>query len=174
MSSTQPLSPSAPQKPTSRPASLKSVGRSHSLRLPSKPVDIPVPPSLAQSPHWTSPHSIFRRALSHPPAPSREDEEWLRDTVPLSWEDREATLGPAKPEIVVVVRRQEGEDVKSRGRSSERGNEGRKLSETMSSPPLVRMRLPRADVPTRTSNWIQRTTAAAHPRLNNTISLRFN
>ena len=90
------------------------MGRSHSLRLPNKPVDIPVPPSLAESPYLTSPNSIFRRALSNPPVPSQEDEEWLRDTVPLSWErqDVQATLGAARSMLtgMVVVVRRDGTD----------------------------------------------------------------
>jgi len=173
------LTPSHPSPPP-RPASLKSgLGRSHSLRLPSKPVDIPVPPSLAQSPYLTSPHSIFRRALSNPPVPSQEDEDWLRDTVPLSWKDRDvqATLGAAKSlfsGMVVVVRRQEEQDSALRGRSAERVKEERKMSDSMSSPPLVRTRLPKAAIPARTSNWIQRTTVVAPPRSITANSLRHN
>jgi hypothetical protein len=136
------------QMPPARPVSSGSgLGRSHSLRLTSKPVDIPVPPSLAESPYLTSPHSIFRRALSNPPVPSPEDEAWLGDTVPQSWEGQ-ATLRAAKSLLsgMAVVRRDE-EDCAPRGRSTDRGKEERKLSDSMSSPPLVRIRFPKTAVP---------------------------
>jgi len=141
-------------------------GRSHSLRLPPKPVNIPIPPSLAESPYLTSPHSIFRRALSNPPAPSQEDEDWLQDTVPLSWEARNAqgALGAAKSLLSgmsVVVRRDE-EDCTPRGRGTDRSKEERKLSDSLSSPPLVRT--PKAAVPVRTSSWNQRTTNVPTPQ----------
>jgi len=180
MSLTQPHPSPISQTPRSRPVSLGSgVGQGNSLRLPKKPVDIPVPPSLTESPYLTSPHSIFRRAVSNPPVvPSQEDEEWLRDTVPLSWggRDVQATLGEAKSLLsgmVVVLRR---EDSTARGRSMDRSKEERKLADSMSSPPLVRTRVPQAAVSTRTSNWIQRTTNVTPPiaRTNSTISLRHN
>ncbi|EGN96001.1 hypothetical protein SERLA73DRAFT_141105 [Serpula lacrymans var. lacrymans S7.3] len=44
-----------------------------------------IPPSLIQSPHLLSPQSIFQKKTV-PQTPSREDEEWLRDTVPLTWD----------------------------------------------------------------------------------------
>ncbi|KAJ3723475.1 hypothetical protein DFJ43DRAFT_652202 [Lentinula guzmanii] len=58
--------------------------RRSSLRLcKAKTVDIPIPPSLLQSPHLHSPMSPFRRAASTYCVPNHEDERWLRDTVPL-------------------------------------------------------------------------------------------
>ncbi|KAH7889772.1 hypothetical protein F5I97DRAFT_1801912, partial [Phlebopus sp. FC_14] len=42
----------------------------------------PIPPSLANSPHLSSPHSIFRKKSVFK-APSCQDNEWLRDMVPL-------------------------------------------------------------------------------------------
>ncbi|KAJ7098122.1 hypothetical protein B0H15DRAFT_644957 [Mycena belliarum] len=61
--------------------------RRKSLRIPSQPVQAPIPPSLLQSPHLNSPQSIFRRAVS--PRVPRIDDEWLQDTVPQN--------GAAKP-----------------------------------------------------------------------------
>jgi len=54
--------------------------RSVVLRSP-KPTQIPIPPSLLQSP-YLSPDSIFQRELPSS-SPSEEDEQWLQDTVPI-------------------------------------------------------------------------------------------
>jgi len=64
-------------------------GRAGSLQLTSRPVYIPIPPSLIQSPYLLSPQSVFRRVNSTSQIPSQEDEEWLRDTVPLELERRD-------------------------------------------------------------------------------------
>ncbi|KZP20827.1 hypothetical protein FIBSPDRAFT_861269 [Athelia psychrophila] len=177
--------------PRSRPVSsfssisssgLSGVSRSRSLRetLRQKPAAcIPVPPSLAHSPHLTSPHSVFRRAISNPILPTQEDEEWLRDTIPLSVSDGDGvkvTFNASRSVLsgmVVVVRRTADEDRDAgRGRSKEKenANRRRKEAESMSSPPLVRKRLPRNAVPVKT-NWLQRTTSIAqaaipYPRSN--------
>ncbi|KAF8969798.1 hypothetical protein BDZ97DRAFT_1914929 [Flammula alnicola] len=55
--------------------------RRNSLRLPSQPPPIPVPPSLRQSPYLNAP--IFKREISTPRLPSDADERWLQDTVPV-------------------------------------------------------------------------------------------
>jgi len=68
----------------SNPSSTQRLVRRRSLRLPSRPVDIPIPPSLLQSPYLNSPESIFQRNLPSPRQPSEEDEQWLQDTIPLS------------------------------------------------------------------------------------------
>ncbi|KAG2077805.1 hypothetical protein BDR04DRAFT_1087387 [Suillus decipiens] len=59
-------------------------GRSLSLHLPKRSDPTPVPPSLTNSPHLSSPHSIFRQKLAMPKTPSQEDDEWLRDMVPMN------------------------------------------------------------------------------------------
>lgn len=127
MSSTS-SSSTSPTTPRSRPVSLASgLGRQRSLRLPKKPVDAPIPPSLTSSKYLTSPHSIFRRTLSDPHIPSQEDEEWLRDTVPLSREGTDDVLTQEEEKkrsrlsgIIIMVRRTDDIDEALRGRSSER------------------------------------------------------
>jgi len=175
MASTQPLPSPSSQRPKSRPGSLRSAsGRTKSLRIPHNLVDPPIPPSLLAKPSYlTSPRSIFRRTLSSPRLPSQEDEEWLRDTVPLSWEGRDVniTLGSTKSLLsgMVVIVREEGNFI-MRGRSKERGHGTREAGGSMSSPPLVRKRLPKTAVPARTTSWFQRTTCLAPPRYNTTAS----
>ncbi|OJA10409.1 hypothetical protein AZE42_03552 [Rhizopogon vesiculosus] len=61
-------------------------GRSSSLHLPKQCDPIPIPPSLANSPHLLSPYSIFRRKSAVLKTPSKEHDEWLRDMVPLDWD----------------------------------------------------------------------------------------
>jgi len=65
--------------------------------------------------------------------------------------------------LVVVVRRASDEEREAaRGRSREKENAFRRRgdAEAMSSPPLVRKRLPKAAVPGMTApNWLKRTTA---------------
>jgi len=68
-------------------------GRAGSLRLTSRPVHIPIPPSLVQSPYLLSPESVFRRVNSASRHLSHEDEEWLQDTIPLSLERRDNAKG---------------------------------------------------------------------------------
>ncbi|KAF9066882.1 hypothetical protein BDP27DRAFT_981545 [Rhodocollybia butyracea] len=59
--------------------------RTTSLRLCSpKAVNIPIPPSLRQSPYLNSPSSPFQRMSLHPVSPNQEDEQWLQDTVPMA------------------------------------------------------------------------------------------
>ncbi|KAJ4480506.1 hypothetical protein C8J55DRAFT_65928 [Lentinula edodes] len=87
-SSSSQLEPSfcSPTKPK------RSPNRAASLRLcNAKTVNVPIPPSLLQSPYLNSPMSPFQKANSTPCTPSREDEQWLRDTIPLS--TRSASLG---------------------------------------------------------------------------------
>ncbi|KAG1756279.1 uncharacterized protein EDB91DRAFT_1091642 [Suillus paluster] len=62
-------------------------GRSVSLHIPKQCDPTPVPPSLADSPHLSSPFSVFRRKSTLLKSPSREDDEWLRDMVPLGREN---------------------------------------------------------------------------------------
>ena len=58
------------------------------------PADVPIPPSLLHSPYLHSPQSIFRRSAASFRYPSQEDDEWLRDTVPLrSGPQREERTG---------------------------------------------------------------------------------
>ncbi|KAF8841190.1 hypothetical protein BDN67DRAFT_967533 [Paxillus ammoniavirescens] len=59
-----------------------SKRRSLSLNYSRHPDAVPMPPTLANSPHL-SPNSIFWRKSSVPQYPSRLDDEWLRDMVPL-------------------------------------------------------------------------------------------
>lgn len=60
------------------------TSRRQSLRLPPHPLNIPIPPTLLQSPYLNSPQSIFQRTISAPQHPNAEDERWLQDTVPFS------------------------------------------------------------------------------------------
>lgn len=152
----------AQSNPYSRPLSISSdcARRHRSLRLPSKPVDAPVPPSLADSKYLTSPHSIFRRAISDSHLPSQEDEEWLRDLVPQTTH-QEGSSPQRLSGVVLVVRRTE--DVEGALRGRDRGRSGiimRSISTSMSSPPLVRKRQPESCNATRSrvSSWLQRTT----------------
>ncbi|KAJ4488219.1 hypothetical protein J3R30DRAFT_907497 [Lentinula aciculospora] len=78
------LSPrSQPERSFCAPTTSKSPRRAASLRLCNAKADVPVPPSLLESPYLNSPMSPFQRAASVPCTPSQEDEEWLRDTIPL-------------------------------------------------------------------------------------------
>ncbi|KAL5511822.1 hypothetical protein ACEPAH_5040 [Sanghuangporus vaninii] len=57
---------------------------SHLSRTGPGALVIPIPPTLANSPHLQSPNSIFRRPYAGPRAsPDVEEERWLRDTVPM-------------------------------------------------------------------------------------------
>ncbi|KAG6829982.1 hypothetical protein H0H87_009589 [Tephrocybe sp. NHM501043] len=58
------------------------VSRRKSLQLPPRPIDVPIPPSLLESP-YLNPQSIFQRTISAPHNPSEDDERWLQDTVPI-------------------------------------------------------------------------------------------
>ncbi|KAG1778545.1 hypothetical protein EV702DRAFT_158621 [Suillus placidus] len=61
-------------------------GRSASLHLPKRCDPTPVPPTLTNSPHLLSPYSMFRRKPVIMKTPSQEDDEWLRDMVPMNRE----------------------------------------------------------------------------------------
>lgn len=61
-----------------------NLTRKRSLCLPTQPLNVPIPPSLLQSPFLNSPSSVFQRLVSAPCLPSEEDEQWLQDTVPLN------------------------------------------------------------------------------------------
>ncbi|KAL0071587.1 hypothetical protein AAF712_001444 [Marasmius tenuissimus] len=124
---------------SSLPRNVKKDAGRRILRLPSpEAMTVPIPPSLLQSPHLTSPESVFQKAPSAPSTPSAEDETWLRDTVPLSHS------GPLEVET---------EDPGGSGIEASRTHEGRsprrirssslsvKLAAAVappSSPPLVR------------------------------------
>lgn len=87
LSSKQP--PERSHSGTTSPRSPKQdLGRATSMRrlCTGKDANIPIPPSLLQSPHLNSPWSPFQRTDSTPSTPSANDEEWLRDTIPLSAE----------------------------------------------------------------------------------------
>ncbi|KAG2349382.1 hypothetical protein BDR05DRAFT_1055082 [Suillus weaverae] len=60
--------------------------RSASLHLPKRCDPTPVPPTLTNSPHLLSPYSVFRRKPVIMKTPSQEDDEWLRDMVPMNSE----------------------------------------------------------------------------------------
>jgi hypothetical protein len=53
-------------------------------RLRPKLLKVPIPPSLQHSPLLFSSESIFRQEDSGPHPPSKEDEVWLQDTIPLA------------------------------------------------------------------------------------------
>lgn len=73
----------------SRSSSKQRPVRRKSLQLSNQLIYIPIPPSLLESPYLNSPESIFKRAVISPRHPSKEDEQWLQDTVPLSADARE-------------------------------------------------------------------------------------
>ncbi|KAG1800830.1 uncharacterized protein HD556DRAFT_1200781, partial [Suillus plorans] len=81
-------------------------GRSVSLHLPKQCDPTPVPPSLTNSPHLSSPYSVFRRQPAFLKTPSQEDDEWLRDMVPMNSEQgafEENLLSASQPVTPVVV-----------------------------------------------------------------------
>lgn len=115
------LPPSNMQNP-SRP----SLNRTRSLRIPSQPTDIPIPPSLlAKAPHLASPQSGIRRPAPDPRTPSRADEDWLGDTVPAG---RDA--GNSFGSKVTVIRRADGGPGTPRGDNAEQSREMRSLMST--------------------------------------------
>jgi hypothetical protein len=44
----------------------------------------PIPPTLVNSPYLSSPNSVFRRKTSVLKWPSQEEDQWLRDMVPVN------------------------------------------------------------------------------------------
>ena len=136
---TRPVTSNTHQQP------MQDFSRVKYLRLPSQPLHIPIPPSLLQSPHLSSPQSIFRRAVSAPRLPSEEDEEWLRDTVPLSLEirngEKNTSANSPRPSLSHGSESTKGER-HLRGRNSEL----RMLSNAPPSPALICSR--RAATPT--------------------------
>jgi len=77
------LSKAYPQSSSKQPQHPRMM-RNKSLLQPLGPLDIPVPPSLQNSPLLQSPESIFRRPYPNTRTPGEEEERWLRDTVPMS------------------------------------------------------------------------------------------
>ena len=139
-------------------STLDSPRPHRSLRLPSKPLHAPVPPSLADSKYLTSPQSIFRRTISDSHLPSQEDEEWLRDLVPQP-NHHQGSSPQRLSGVVLVVRRTDDVEGALRGRDrARRGIIVRSIATSVSSPPLVRKRLSEP-TPSRASNWLQRTTS---------------
>ncbi|KAL5490472.1 hypothetical protein ACEPAI_5305 [Sanghuangporus weigelae] len=81
-SSTTPSSSSGASATGTRPRMTRN--NSHLHRTGPGALVIPIPPTLANSPHLQSPNSIFRRPHAGPRAsPDVEEERWLRDTVPI-------------------------------------------------------------------------------------------
>ncbi|KAH0584275.1 hypothetical protein H2248_009823 [Termitomyces sp. 'cryptogamus'] len=69
-----------------------SISRRKSLQLHHRPVSVPIPPSLLQSPHL-HPQSIFQRNLDFAPHfPTEEDEKWLQDTIPIEHNKKRGRL----------------------------------------------------------------------------------
>jgi hypothetical protein len=159
------MSPNENSSAHRRPSPRRRVDSGKAIALlPSQPIHVPIPPSLIQSPHLNSPQSIFRRASSTPCPPSQEDEDWLRDTVPLldggrrqqheqqQQQHREKTAGtattaikppttqvapigpPAQSPPIITVAKDN--TMSPRGRSTQ----PRIISGVPPSPPLVRWR----------------------------------
>ncbi|KAH0830504.1 hypothetical protein J3R83DRAFT_1955 [Lanmaoa asiatica] len=65
--------------------SLNRTGKKRSslLTCPRHPDAAPIPPTLVNSHYLSSPNSVFRRESSMLRWPSQEDDEWLRDMVPV-------------------------------------------------------------------------------------------
>ncbi|KAF8136286.1 hypothetical protein EV363DRAFT_1120973, partial [Boletus edulis] len=57
--------------------------RSSLLTYRRRPDATPIPPTLVNSPYLASSNSIFQRKHSTLKWPSQEDDEWLRDMVPV-------------------------------------------------------------------------------------------
>jgi len=91
--------------------------RRKSLRLADQPINIPIPPSLLESPYFNSPESIFQRAVTSLRHPSKEDEQWLQDTIPLATDTREG--GEQRPKSTELPRVEASRDEHPRGRNSE-------------------------------------------------------
>ncbi|KAJ3935439.1 MAG: hypothetical protein NXY57DRAFT_493737 [Lentinula lateritia] len=119
----------------------RSPNRAASLRLcNAKTIDVPIPPSLLQSPYLNSPMSPFQKASSAPCTPSREDEQWLRDTIPLS--NHSAPLGRSASTKENVQRRTCSSPKCSDIDTTERGEVMDKTARNRIgpySPPLVRL-----------------------------------
>src|SRR5882672_5021267 len=82
----------------SRPA----LPRTKSHLIPSKRADVPIPPSLlAKAPHLASPHTMFCPAAADPKPPSREDDAWLGDTVPVTPSNRQDSKSTRPPTLVI-------------------------------------------------------------------------
>ncbi|KAG6376083.1 ubiquitin-conjugating enzyme/RWD-like protein [Boletus reticuloceps] len=84
------LCPQQPALPTFATMSLSLVvhdtitkKRSSLLTYRRRPDATPIPPTLLNSPYLASPNSIFQRKNSVLKWPSQEDDEWLRDMVPM-------------------------------------------------------------------------------------------
>jgi len=101
-----------------RSSSKQRQVRRQSLRLTNQPIDMPIPPSLLQSPYLNSPKSIFKRAVTSPRHPSKEDEQWLQDTVPLSAHAREES--PHRPRSMELPHGDTLDCEQPRGRSAEK------------------------------------------------------
>ncbi|KAI0041560.1 hypothetical protein FA95DRAFT_1565296 [Auriscalpium vulgare] len=71
-----------PRARPTRPPLVRNHSAKSLLRNRTIP-DVPVPPSLADSPLLNSPRSVFRRTHSTLRLPTKRDEEWLGDTVPV-------------------------------------------------------------------------------------------
>ncbi|KAF9009344.1 hypothetical protein BDQ17DRAFT_1347926 [Cyathus striatus] len=97
-SSHRPPSPlSLPQSNYSPPPRPRTpLKRRRSLHLLAHPPPIPIPPSLLQSPYLSPQSDNIKRQLSVPRLPSREDELWLQDTVPLASQTAHTSLERAQ------------------------------------------------------------------------------
>lgn len=116
----------------------QAFGRRKSLQLPHK-FDVPIPPSLLQSPYLTSPESIFQRNVSPHKHPSEEDEQWLQDTVPLSLDDRDDAKKRGRLSMSSTSSSQSHTSDDPNHAQFSRPNQ-QPLSYNPSSPPLVRWR----------------------------------
>ncbi|KIM60611.1 hypothetical protein SCLCIDRAFT_936874 [Scleroderma citrinum Foug A] len=73
-----------------RPRSRRSLSHSlESLHSQSKHCDdVPIPPTLVNSPYLSSEKSVFRRKASIRRWPSRSEDEWLGDMVAVNGDNR--------------------------------------------------------------------------------------
>lgn len=93
--------------PTTQSSARPSFNRAKSLKLnTSSQPTIPIPPSLlAKAPHLASNPNSMPSPSRDPRIPSRADEAWLGDTVPLSKSDGKQNHSGAR---MTVVRRADG------------------------------------------------------------------
>lgn len=138
----------------SRSSSKHRPTRRRSLRLSNQPIHIPIPPSLLESPYLNSPESIFQRAVTSPRHPSKEDEQWLQDTVPLSVDGREE--GERRPRSMELPLGEAVRGEHPRGRPTEK----RSMSPHPTPSPPVRWRHPIFPPP---AGWIGQATIRSAP-----------
>lgn len=116
------------------------------------PMHIPIPPSLLRSPYLNSPQSIFQRASSQSQSPSKEDEQWLQDTVPIYATTQARSMGCKRHSVSGALSHSSSDPSAIQMRRREQDRSQRiiikrsdshipRTAYAPSSPPLVRLRM---------------------------------